>query len=131
MVRSGPWKFNYYHGHPPELFHMVDDPDETVNRAADADLRDLAKQLTEKALTGWDPERVAALMERRGDELALIGNWARTCAPPEQDRLWFDTPPENRVDNTCQPPAKGGRGRDAGDSRAAGDGTTGDTGQLS
>ena len=31
MVRSGGWKFNYYHGMQPELFHLQHDPGETIN----------------------------------------------------------------------------------------------------
>jgi choline-sulfatase len=129
MVRSGPWKFNYYHNEAPELFHMAENPGETVNRAADADTQDLVRQLMDKALAGWDPERVATLMERRSDELALIGNWARAYAPPEPDRLWFDTPPENCVDNTVQPPVKGGCGSNVKGLGTIGGGETDDGGR--
>ena len=35
MVRRRPWKFNYYLGSEPELFHLEEDPGETSNMAGD------------------------------------------------------------------------------------------------
>ncbi len=99
MVRSGPWKFNYYHGMQPELYNLQDDPGETTDLAGQPQLRSIAQRLRELALRDWVPERVSGYMERRNRELALIAGWVNAVAPPEPDPLWFSAPPENWVDN--------------------------------
>ena len=35
MLRKGRWKLIHYHGFEPELFDLVNDPEEITNRAAD------------------------------------------------------------------------------------------------
>jgi len=104
MVRSGPWKFNYYHGMRPELFNLEDDPAESANLSGLPEYRDIEQRLLELILRDWSPERVAETMERRSRELALIGDWIRAVDPPEPDPIWFSTPPENWVDNQIVPP---------------------------
>lgn len=73
MVRSGPWKYNYYHGMQPELFNLQDDPGETNNLIGQPQHRDLERQLSQLIMQNWSPDQVSQYMERRNRELALIG----------------------------------------------------------
>jgi choline-sulfatase len=97
MVRSGPWKYNYYHGHEPELFNLQDDPAETVNLAGDLRTRKVEDDLHARALQDWDPEAIGRQLEHRSRERALIAEWERRTRLPEPDPPWFETPPENWV----------------------------------
>ncbi len=45
MVRSGPWKYNYYHGMQPELFNLEDDPGETTNLSGQPQHRGVEQRL--------------------------------------------------------------------------------------
>ena len=99
MVRSGPWKYNYYHGMEPELFHLPDDPGETNNLSGQVSYRDLERHLNELVLRNWNPRNVSQYMKRRNQELALIGDWVNSTRPPEPDPLWFSERLENWVAN--------------------------------
>jgi choline-sulfatase len=99
MVRSGPWKFNYYHGMPSELFNLQDDPGERINLSGRQQNQGIEERLRKLVMRDWVPERVSEYMERRNRELSLIGNWVKTVGPPEPDPLWFSGPLENWVNN--------------------------------
>jgi choline-sulfatase len=99
MVRSGPWKFNYYHGRQQELFNLENDPGETTNLAGQPQHRCIEQRLQELALRDWVPERVSDYMERRNRELFLIGHWVNAVGPAEPDPLWFSEPQENWVNS--------------------------------
>ena len=99
MVRSGPWKFNYYHGRQQELFNLENDPGETTNLAGQPQHRCIEQRLQELALRDWVPERVSDYMERRNRELFLIGHWVNAVCPAEPDPLWFSEPQENWVNS--------------------------------
>lgn len=104
MVRSGPWKFNYYHGMPSELFHMQDDPGETGNLSGQPQYREIERRLSELALADWNPDEVSRCMARRNRELALIGDWVKATRPLEPDPMWFSRAPENWVANDITRP---------------------------
>ena len=104
MVRSGGWKLNYYHGMQPELFQMREDPGETNDLSGSPQHRDVERRLTEVALRGWNPDDIAARMERRSRELSLIGTWERAARPPEPDPPWFSEGLENWVDTDITAP---------------------------
>ena len=66
MMRRGDWKCNYYHGEPPELFNLAEDPDEMVNRAGDPACRAVLNGMLAEILREWDPEKVEGeLREQR------------------------------------------------------------------
>lgn len=98
MVRSGPWKYNYYHGQRPELFNLQNDPGEMNDLWQDPAYSEVRHELHELVLRNWDAGQVAAHMTRRTSEGHLLGHWVRTVHPSEPDPLWFDTPLENWVD---------------------------------
>ena len=86
MLRSGDWKLNYYHGHPPQLFNLKEDPAELHDRAGDATYREVLERLTQQVLDGWDPESIAAKMEVKRAAAKILADWGRQTQPAEQYR---------------------------------------------
>ena len=84
MVRRGDWKLVYYHGQPPQLFNLREDPGEIVDRAGDAQVQDVRTELTELVLREWNPEWVRAKMAEKKADVAIRREWARQY-PPERD----------------------------------------------
>jgi choline-sulfatase len=105
MVRSGPWKFNYYHGMHPELFNTQADPGETRNLSGLPEHRSIEEQLQQMALRDWRPDHVSRCMERRSKELRLIGRWVNAVSPSEPDPVWFTEVPENWINNDVNGPS--------------------------
>lgn len=95
MVRRGPWKFNYYHGLRPELFHVVDDPEEMHDHWDDPACAEICNELKARALRDWNPEYVRARVQNWCADMPVIGNWVRAVKPEEPDTLWFTDEPEN------------------------------------
>jgi len=58
MVREGPFKYLYTHGHPAQLFDLADDPHELRNRAGDPALATVEAALRAAVLDGWDADAV-------------------------------------------------------------------------
>ena len=84
MVRSGQWKFNYYHGYQHQLFDLKSDPEEMHNLVSDPDHSALVEQLTEKILSGWCPEQINALMQSRNQQKSILYDWAKNTKPDDQ-----------------------------------------------
>lgn len=60
MVRRGDWKYNYIHGHEPQLFNMKDDPKEWENLAGSAEHASLEAELRSLILDEFDCDAIAA-----------------------------------------------------------------------
>lgn len=58
MIRRGPFKYIYTHGHPPQLFNVAEDPNELTNLAGKADVAQIEESLRTTLLDGWDPDDV-------------------------------------------------------------------------
>lgn len=87
MVRRGPFKFIYYHGMPPELFNIDEDPAEQRNLAREDEYADLCAELEALVLEDWDPEEVLRDHDRRMAELQYMTNWGRQVGMGPVD-LW-------------------------------------------
>lgn len=99
MVRSGPWKYNFYYNDRPELFNVVEDPEERHDRWDDPDCREVLEEMHIKCLDSWSPLDVQRRLAWTREELKLCGKWVDKVQPPNADPLWFgDADPENRVD---------------------------------
>ncbi len=86
MVRREEWKYIYYHEMPPQLFNLMEDPEELVDRAEDPGCQSILQELHNEVLRGWDPEQVKKRMaQKRADEPILV-NWARNTGPEERCR---------------------------------------------
>ena len=107
MVKSGPWKYVYWHEASEELFHLDEDPGERRNRAGDPACAEVCARLRRLARQGWDPEQIAQRVRHEPQERALLKAWIDRTQPPEPDPLWFDEPPENWVDTSPEPPGPG------------------------
>ena len=92
MVRSGPWKLNYYHGFTPQLFNLDDDPREERDLAEDPAFVDIRAELTDRVMEGWDPDRVKQRMRVKKSEQQVLEMWAANIDPP--DSLRWDLRPE-------------------------------------
>jgi choline-sulfatase len=60
MVRKGDWKYNYIHGHGPQLFNLKDDPKEWDNLAGKPEHAQLEAELKVLVLDEFDPDEIAA-----------------------------------------------------------------------
>ncbi len=92
MVRSGPWKLNYYHGFRPQLFNLDEDPHETRDLAKDPAFAGVRAELTDRVLDGWDPDRIRQRMRVLKSEQQILEGWAANIDPP--DSLRWDLRPE-------------------------------------
>ncbi len=90
MIRRGPWKLNYYHGQPCQLFNLQDDPRERCDLAADPAHQETLTALKTEVLDGWDPEWIAARMAALRADRSILAAWGRTIQPPDQCRWKLD-----------------------------------------
>ena len=98
MLKSGEWKYNYYHGMHPQLFNTAEDPLEQNDLYDDPAQAERLKAMEARVLDGWYPEVENQRHQVNIQELALIGAYHKGATPPEPDPVWFDTPPENYID---------------------------------
>ena len=73
MIRKGEWKYIYYAGFEPELFHLQTDPEETQNRAMLAENKTIVDELHSELLAICDPYSIDAMAHR--DQEALIASY--------------------------------------------------------
>ena len=90
MIRRGPWKLNYYHGQPCQLFNLQTDPRECCDLAADPAHQEILAALKAEVLDGWDPEWIAARMAALRADRSILSTWGRTVQPPDQCRWKLD-----------------------------------------
>ena len=86
MVRHGDWKLNYYHGQPPQLFNLKNDPHERHDRATDATCQEIREALIEKVMDGWNPDLVAEQMATKRADLKVLSDWGRHTQPEDKFR---------------------------------------------
>lgn len=98
MRRQGPWKLNYYHGMPPQLFNLADDPGEMTDRADDPACRAVRADLTAQLLSDWNPERIAVTLARKREESRMLAAWAKRTRPSDAYR-WAMQPEMNYLDD--------------------------------
>jgi choline-sulfatase len=97
MVRSGPWKLNYYHDQDPQLFNLEEDPHELVDRSRDPAYQDVLQTLTTRVLEGWDPDSISRDMALRSADLSILRDWARHTQPEDHYR-WALRPEMDYLD---------------------------------
>lgn len=97
MLRSGEWKLIYYHGYPPQLFNLADDPDELRDLAAIPAFSQVREKLLARLLSDWCPDEIDRAMKARRRDKDLIGAWARSTGPANA-YLWPTSPGQNRLD---------------------------------
>ena len=99
MLRRGPWKLIRYHNHPDgELYHLDQDPDETVNRWHDPTCHAIRDDMANALGRHWDPDQILAEAALARDQLALIRAanepWPQPDTAddwqPDLDELWLE-----------------------------------------
>ena len=90
MVRLGEWKLNYYEGFEPQLFNMLEDPDETIDLNMAPSYAGIKSELIDRVLEGWDPSAIQHKMNIYKDEQGIIEDWARFIDPPDVIRWHLD-----------------------------------------
>lgn len=96
MLRTERFKLNYFHGYPPQLFDLRDDPSEQRDLADVPRYAPVRLALLARLLADWDPERVSAAMEARRRDKELIGAWAQ-AVQPQNTHLWTMAPGSNEL----------------------------------
>ncbi|KNZ31514.1 MAG: sulfatase [Methylibium sp. NZG] len=89
MLRKGRWKYHHYVGMRPELFDLVNDPQELVDRAPDANCAEVLRSMEVALRRVCDPQAVdsqakadqRALIERHGGREAASRIGARGATP--------------------------------------------------
>ena len=90
MIRRGPWKLNYYHDQPCQLFNLQTDPRECCDLATDPAHQEILAALKAEVLDGWDPDGIAARMAALRVDRSILAAWGRTVQPPDQCRWKLD-----------------------------------------
>ncbi|MES2185031.1 MAG: choline-sulfatase [Pseudomonadota bacterium] len=72
MVRRGAWKYIHCADDPPQLFNLVQDPDELHNRAGEAGHRTTEAELLALVNSNWSPEELKAQVEHSARQRLFI-----------------------------------------------------------
>ncbi len=95
MLRQGPWKIIYYHGHEqPQLFNVVEDPQELHDRAGDPQCATICQRLLQQVRQGWDGQRVADALAQTAERRQQVLGAAKAKATREAD-FWIMPPRAN------------------------------------
>ena len=91
MVRWGPWKLNYYHGEPVELFHLDTDIDEFVDRSDDLSCQSVVAALRLKTIVDWNPRELVLRRRRQMGGYGMLRAWYEKQQPPMPE-FWVPPP---------------------------------------
>lgn len=100
MLRCGRWKYHCYVGLRPELFNLLDDPEELHDLAQDLAYRGRLEYMDQQLRRICDPEAVDALAQQ--DQAALIERFGGTDAAHKVGSS-NATPVNTNADTSCQP----------------------------
>ncbi|MFT5172143.1 MAG: choline-sulfatase [Gammaproteobacteria bacterium] len=94
MLRRGRYKYMYTHGFPGMLYDLDSDPDELHNLVDEPAFAEVAKQMLDGVLDGWDPvevnEQCLESQRRRRFVHGATGGvpyWAYEARPEDKDRF--------------------------------------------
>jgi len=92
MIRRGPWKLNFYHGQPCQLFNLKENPRETTDRINDPACQSIIDDLKAELLADWCPDQIARRMGVLREDNRILGDWGKHVQPP--DGIRWDLRPE-------------------------------------
>ena len=93
MIRTGPWKLNYYHEFDScQLFNMEEDPQELHDRAGDPECREIVAACLAKINRRWSAEAMLENAEKQRQARSLIGRCGHGLMPHPAPQF---TPPED------------------------------------
>ena len=90
MVRKGNWKLNFYSGYQPELYDLLNDPNELNDLSSSSAHDDVKNELLDLVLKDWDAERVEEIMRRQTQNHSLLRKWAEQTQPADAIRWQYD-----------------------------------------
>ena len=70
MIRKGHWKFIYYVSMQPQLYNLIEDPDELYDLGSEPDYADICIQMEAILRSICDPEAVDSLA--KADQMAIV-----------------------------------------------------------
>ena len=70
MIRKGHWKFVYYVSMQPQLFNLLEDPDELHDLGTDLKYANLRSEMEADLRSICDPEAVDA--KAKADQMAIV-----------------------------------------------------------
>jgi len=95
MLRQGRYKYIYTHGHPPQLYDLRADPRELDNLAGRPGHAAAENRLRERALRGWDPDRVdRAVRASQKSRRFVLGASRRQR---QQDNWAYEVPSHDKM----------------------------------
>lgn len=97
MVRKDNWKLIYYHGYPPQLFNLSEDPDELNDLSSNISAGEILDELMTLVLRNWNPDSIESTQKDRMKDKHVIGQWARETLP-DNNYLWPLMPDMNKLD---------------------------------
>ena len=97
MLRHGRYKVIYYHGYPPQLFDLAEDPDEAHDLARSERHTAVLDTLLARLLADWNPNEIDRQMRSRQRAKALVSEWAKVVKPPST-HIWPLNPDDNYLD---------------------------------
>ena len=84
MIRTGPWKLNYYHEFKSyQLFNLEEDPGELRDRARDAAYAEIAEECLSKIHARWSAEDYMEESEKSRRAMDLIRRSGHELSPHE------------------------------------------------
>ena len=88
MVRQGRHKYNYIHGHKPQLFDLETDPGEWNNLAGEPPHARVEGELRARVLGEFDPDAIA-----RANLESLRRRWLIRATMQRHEQTWCHFPP--------------------------------------
>ena len=76
-------KYISVNGHPPQLYDLREDAEETVNIAGRVEQRAVEKTLHERAMQGWDGAQLKKSVLADQQQRLLVREIARTSGGPK------------------------------------------------
>ncbi len=88
MIRTGPWKLNYYHEFRScQLFNLEKDPDERNDRTEDPACREIVQSCLEKIHSRWSAEDTLKNLARQEQARKQIQSCGHPLTPPDLPRF--------------------------------------------
>ena len=79
MIRDHRWKLCWYHGYRPQLFDLLEDPDETTDLAEDPRFAAVRDRLSQQLLADWDPEQNSPAHGAAAARQGFAGGLGKQC----------------------------------------------------
>ncbi len=96
MIRKGRWKYHHYVGFEPELFDLLNDPEETTDLAADPDYLEIRSMMNSELRKICDPEAVDR--QAFADQADLIARYGGREAASKLGAPGATMPPSVKAD---------------------------------